>query len=338
MRKSSESEFPKHEVRQAIYRGISQAEQQTNQETSAMTKPRKWFVFLSSSVAVGCALLIGATILTTSNTGGFTDLPLLSAFLEEEEPEAIVEQPTDLEVRRFIGESQTIEGTTVTIDEILYDYEVLTIQYHMSSDIENFSENLESHFEINADGKIPQSEREFDSQKVINPYEIEGYSERTTKDELPEEFNLEVMLTTEQADLFEFTFLIKEVEGLQKIPLHYNQVHDDMTININSITQTDQELIIPVSLIEPIIDEEDVLSPAFRLKIINPNASEEPMILSGDGYGEYEDGEQYLHMKSRIRVALEEIEGVEQLTIVPIFVGTGNDIELDSFTINLNEE
>ena len=55
--------------------GILQAEQQIMQETSPMSKPKKWFVFLSSSVAVGCALLIGATILTSTNTGGFSEFP-----------------------------------------------------------------------------------------------------------------------------------------------------------------------------------------------------------------------------------------------------------------------
>ena len=336
LRKSSESEFPKHEVRQAIQKGISQAEQQLTQETSSMARPRNWFVFLSSSVAVGCALLIGATILSQSNTGGFSNIPFLSALLEDEDSEVIDEQPKNLELRRFEGGSQTIDGQTVTIEDALYDQSVLTINYSIESETENFEESaIDSVFSHRVDEKELNAYGEFTSEQVISPTELTGYNELDLRDDLPNEFTLGMTLTADQDEVWDFTFLIKEVEGLPMIPVYNNQVLEGITLNIDSITQTENELIIPITLKEPLKKDESYLSPSISIKLIDPNTGK-TTILSGDGSGDYSN--QWLHFNSRIRVDLEEVEMSDQMTIVPIIKAPGKDLEFDSFNIELIEE
>src|SRR5690625_3734543 len=146
---NSDEQLPEADDRLAIRKGIEQAKKQTPHIQNKPNTVMKKLMYSLAVVAATFFLLLGSSHLSPSLASSLAKIPIIgSVFSNSTIPSLQVAEQEGLTGE--VGETQTVDGISVTFSEFLYDQNNISIGLLIESDKE-----LEEHyFGAGMDGTI----------------------------------------------------------------------------------------------------------------------------------------------------------------------------------------
>ncbi|ATP39800.1 hypothetical protein CSE16_06890 [Solibacillus sp. R5-41] len=241
MKKSHDplDEFPKEEVRSAIQAGIVQAEGQINNKIiktrgNQMNSGKRKILYAVSSVAAAVGILIGSSYYSPALASSLSQIPIIGSVFGNSNLIGL-QQAQKQGLTSTIGETQTIDGISVTLDEILYDQNNITIGYIIESEKELGEHYFGAGADFTINGELPNGSSGGYGEDIQSPTTRTAIQDITVSEDMPNAFELGLILHGENRETWYFSIPIKQITDISKVPIQH-------TANVDGINLTVTEL------------------------------------------------------------------------------------------------
>lgn len=317
-------DFPEIAVRTAIQRGISQAEEELSQKK---IRRNKKIIFSFASLAATVLLLFGTAYVSPTIASGLSQLPIIGSVFEQSDQK-------DLQLAKkhgltnIVGQTKTVDGISVTVDEVLYDQNNISIGLFIESE-----ESLPEHYfgggmDMTIDGKNPAYIASSYHEEKISDTSFIRIQQIMLTDEMPEVFELGLILYGEKGEQWDFSVPIEKIKDVKKVLINHSQTVGDLEIFVDEILISQTGLTLTYDSIEVATDFEASVGGNVEFKITDQNGREINGI-NGGVMGELIDGKIY-HTSNKQFDPIDD--SVTSLTITPYFddwVEYGVEVEGD---------
>lgn len=231
-RHSFSDDFPKVDVRIAIKQGINRAKKET---PILKSKRFKRMVYSLASLAAAIIVLIGSAYVSPTIASGLSQIPIIGSVFEQSD-RVNLQLANKHGLSNVVGVTEEIDGISVTVDEILYDQNNISIGLFIESEQPLPEHYFGAGMDMTINGKIPSY--------LAWDYHEESLSE-TSKiaiqqilitDEMPDNFDLGLILTGEKNEGWEFSVPIEKLKDIKKVFVNHSQTSGNLTIHVNEIT------------------------------------------------------------------------------------------------------
>lgn len=304
-------DFPKMEVRAAIKKGIDQAK---SESTIVKAKRSRKITYAFASLVAAVLLLIGSTYVSPTIASGLAQIPLIGSVFEQSDKK-------DLQLARehgltsVVGETKTVDGISVTVDEILYDQNNISIGLFIESEKPLSEYYFGGGMDMMIDGKNPSYLTSSYHEEKISDTSFMGIQQIMLTDEMPEAFELGLILYGEKGEQWDFTVPIEKIKDVKKVLVNHSQTVEDLQIFVNEILISQTGITLTYDSVETTTDFEESVGGNVEFKITDQNGREIPGI-TGGVMGELIDGKIY-HTSNKQFDPIDE--SVTSLTITPYF-------------------
>lgn len=241
MKKSHKSanEYPKEEVRSAIRSGISQAEEQMGTAKIKKSSVKRKLVYTLVSVAAIFFLLVGSSHYSPALASSLSQIPLIGSVFSNSELIGL-QQAQKKGLTKEVGETKTVNGISVTLDEVLYDQNNISIGLFIESEKELGELYFGAGMDFTMDGTLPSSASGTFGEDILSETTRTAIQEINVTDEMPEEFDLGLVLHGEKGETWHFTVPLGKITDLTIIDVNHAQSADgvDLTVKDLSISPT----------------------------------------------------------------------------------------------------
>lgn len=231
-------EFPEEKVRAAIQKGIVKGELQSKRTLKVRKNVKKTVLITLGSMTAMLGFLIGSSYYSPAMASNLSQLPIIGSVFGNSSLIGLHEAQTN-GLTSELGEKQTINGISITIEEILYDQNNITVGLIIESD----KELTESYFSGGNDFIV--------NGKLLNEY-TGGYQENihstnyrtallniaTTKD-MPTSFELGLIIYGENGEKWYFSTNIEKIPDIVSVPIHYSETVNGINLNVEEIKLSD---------------------------------------------------------------------------------------------------
>jgi hypothetical protein len=224
-------EFPRNEVRSAISRGIQQAEDLLQEKPKRKRKP---FVYVGSAAVIAFGLLVGTSYISPALASTLSRLPIIGSVFSDSGLIGL-KRASEQGLTSVIGETQTIDGISVTVDEVLYDQTNITVGFTVESKKE-LSEHYFGagmNFTINGETfNMSGSHHE----KIVSPTVRTGITDFNVTEEMPESFELGMVLEGESGEKWMFSTPIEEISDVEHITVNHKQQAEGIHLDVSELS------------------------------------------------------------------------------------------------------
>ncbi|MGO4888975.1 DUF4179 domain-containing protein [Anaerobacillus sp. MEB173] len=239
MKKSHDpfEEFPQDQVRSAIRSGIVQANERLDTSRFRMTKGkrRRKIFYALSSVAAVFGILVGSSYYSPALANSLSQIPIIGSVFGNSDLIGLLQAQKN-GLTNEIGETQTVNGISVTLDEILYDQNNITIGLFIQSDeeLDQFYFGAGMDFTIN--GRNPAGATGSYGEEILSATTRTAIQEINVTEDMPEEFELGLMLHGGNGEKWYFSIPVEKITDIQKIPVHHSQTVDGLTLTVTEMS------------------------------------------------------------------------------------------------------
>ncbi|WP_240378158.1 DUF4179 domain-containing protein [Bacillus piscicola] len=238
MKNSHESshDFPKEQVRAAIQLGVEQgaAEKKRYQKNKTPNK-KHTFVYAISSIAAAFIILLGISYQSPALAHSLSKLPVIGSVFGDSDLIGL-KQAQEKGLTSQIGETKTINGISVTLDEVLYDQNNITIGLKMKSEKALGNEYFGSGMDFTIDGKAPSGSSGSYGEEILSPTTRTAMETITVTDDMPSEFDLGLILQGKNGETWYFSTPISKVKDIKKIPVQHTETVDGITLDVTEFS------------------------------------------------------------------------------------------------------
>ncbi|WP_077212249.1 DUF4179 domain-containing protein [Bacillus dakarensis] len=232
-------EFPQDQVRSAISSGIVKAKEQLEPPRYTKTTRKRKMVYALCSVAALFAIVICSSYYSPAVASSLSRIPIIGSVFGNSDLISL-QKAQKSGLTSQIGETQTVNGISVTLDEILYDQNNITIGLFIESDkeLDQFYFGAGMDFTIN--GKTPAGSTGTYGEEILSANTRTAIQEINVTEELPEEFQLGLTLHGEKGETWHFSTPVEKISEIHKIPVQHSQDVDGVHITVTemSISET----------------------------------------------------------------------------------------------------
>lgn len=318
MKKSFDAtEFSREEVRAAIAKGIQQAEEQTNMRQAPLHMKRKSKrkpLLYVASVAAAFSIMVGsAAYVSPTFASTLSQLPIVGSVFSNYDFLGL-KQASEQGLTSLIGEKHTINGISVTIDEVLYDESTITVGYTIDSEKELSIDYFGAGLKFTINGANPEASSASFGKKVIGPAVHTVIARFDVKDQMPDSFEMGLMLEGKEGEKWEFTVPVKKITNTIFVPVHHQQQVEGIQLDVSKISLSPSGIALDYKATEKgTIDNPQVGASFIEFRITDQNGKEITSH-SGGGEGHFDkDVWNYSSIKSFHPIS----DDVQQLTITP---------------------
>lgn len=236
MKQSHNNVFPKEEVRSAIQKGIFQAQQIQNENLTPKRKPllRKVIYSLSSAVAA-FGILVGSAYVSPVLASTFSQIPIIGSVFGDSNLIGL-QQAQKHGLTNAIGETETVNDISITIDEILYDQTTITIGYIINSEKELDEFYFGAGFNFTIDGKLPKGSSGGNKIEAKSGTFLTGIQTITVTDAMPETFELGLILNGAKGETWYFVAPIEQITEVVTIPVNHSESVAGIDLIVKQVT------------------------------------------------------------------------------------------------------
>ncbi|WP_342470409.1 DUF4179 domain-containing protein [Ureibacillus sp. FSL K6-3587] len=225
--------FPQDEVRLAIRTGIAQAQEQMDGKVK--TPYKRKITYLLSSVAAVFGLLFISAQYSPAIATSLSKIPLIGSVfgdsdligLQNAYQEGLIDE---------IGETQTINGISVTLNEVLYDQSNITIGLIIESERELGEHYFGSGMDITINGKLPKAVSGSYGEEMISSTTRTAIQMIGITEEMPDQFELGLTLKGEKGEKWHFSTPIKKIKDIKTIPVQHEQTVDGIQLKVTEVS------------------------------------------------------------------------------------------------------
>ncbi|MFH0070727.1 DUF4179 domain-containing protein [Peribacillus sp. NPDC056705] len=237
--KGSRPEFPRDEVWTAISRGIQLAEDQINLNKESLQEKRKSkrkpLVYTAAAAVVAFGILVGSSYISPALANGLSRLPIIGSVFSDSGILGL-KQASDKGLTSAIGETQTVNGISVTLDEVLYDQTNITVGFTVESEEELSDDYFGAGMDFTINGEQPPNG--FSGgyhEKVVSPTVRTGIVDFAVTEEMPEEFELGLVLRGENGEKWMFSTPIEVISELVRVPVNHKQQAEGIKLTVSEL-------------------------------------------------------------------------------------------------------
>lgn len=237
MKKSHDpsEEFPQDQIRSAIRLGINKAKEQSHTPRLKVNNWKRKTIYALCSVAAVFILLLGSTYYSPALASSLSQLPFIGSIFGNSDLKGL-RQAHEKGLTSQIGETQTVNGISVTLNEILYDQNDITIGFIIESDkeLEQFYFGAGMDYTIN--GRLPSRSSGSYGENIISETTRTAIQEINVTEEMPDKFELGLMLQGEGGERWYFSTPVEKITSIHNIPVQHTQSVDGLNLTIAEIT------------------------------------------------------------------------------------------------------
>ncbi|KAB8138130.1 DUF4179 domain-containing protein [Gracilibacillus oryzae] len=321
-------EFPKEDVRSAIHRGISQAEKQRNDDIMQpkINKKRRKVLYTLGSVAAVFMILVGSSYYSPALASSLSQIPIIGSVFGNSDLIGL-QQAQENGLTNKVGETQTVDGISVTLDEVLYTPSKITVGLIIETEKE-----LEEHYfgagmDITINGKLPKGSSGSYGEEIQSDTVITAIQEISVSEEMPDAFDLGLILHGENGEKWYFTTPIEKITDVQQIPLDHSQTVDGVELTVKELSLSEAGGSISFESLEDGTDFALSKGKYIEFKLVDQNGNEITSY-SGGGSGEIR-GDKLFYQSSKDFDPIDN--SVTELTITPYLAlpSGGGSVEID---------
>lgn len=308
---------------------------------------RKKLLLSVSAATVALGLLVGSASVSPVMANIVSHIPLLNSIFSES-GDLGLKQVSELGLTQVVGESKTVKGNTLTIDEVFYDGTRISVGYSLVSEqpLEKSYIDHATDFKIN--GKRFSLGGSSGETEITSTYRTGIFHIEPSDVDVPKTFKLGLAFEGKGGEKWKFSIPVHTQTG-ELIPIHETQQVDDIVLNISNLELS------PVGLrlaYQTVTNGEQGAYMKFRA--VDAMGKELEISSEGGGYGEAIDG----YMKTKGNSLFAPVDKhIKEITITPyldipasesgVEITSGNkeksiniiprngDLEFESFTVKL---
>lgn len=234
------NDFPKEQVRSAIQKGIAQAEAQISNNMNSThsykikNRKRKILYAVSSGAAV-FGILVGSSYYSPALASSLSKIPIIGSVFGDSELIGL-QQAQKKGLTSKIGETQTINGISVTLDEILYDQNNITIGLKIESEKELGEWYFGAGMDFTINGKLPNGSSGRYGEDIQSPTVRTAIQDITVKEDMPSAFELGLILHGKNGETWYFSTPIKQITDIDKIPIQHSENVDGIHLTVTELS------------------------------------------------------------------------------------------------------
>lgn len=172
-----------------------------------------------------------------------------------------------------VGETQTVNGISVTLEEILYDQSGIRLSYIIKSDKKLEEYYCGSGMDYTVNGKIIGGSGGYE-EKVQSPTTRTAIQEINISKEMPNAFELGLILHGQNGETWYFSNPVKKIKDIKKVPIHYSQNVDGIGLTIKDLSLSKTGTSISYESSEKGEDFEASRAGNIELKIVDQDGKE----------------------------------------------------------------
>ncbi|ARK32372.1 DUF4179 domain-containing protein [Halalkalibacter krulwichiae] len=242
MKKSHDplEKFPQEQVRSAIRSGINQAKEQRDKQTRVASKRRKRLYALGS-VAAAFAILVGSSYVSPALASSLAQIPIIGSVFGNSDLIGL-QQAQKKGLTNEIGETQTVNGISVTLAELLYDQNNITLGLFIESDEELDPFYFGAGMDFTINGRNPAGATGSYGEEILSTTTRTAIQEINVTDDMPEQFELGLMLRGEKGETWYFSTPVEKMTDIQTIPVQHTQTVDGVTLTVKEMSVSETGL------------------------------------------------------------------------------------------------
>lgn len=324
-------EFPREEVRAAITNGIKQAEEQSNMTQTPVQMKRKSKrkpLFYVASTAAAFSIMIGsAAYVSPTFASTLSQLPIVGSVFSNSGSLGL-KQASEQGLTSTIGEKHTINGISVTIDEVLYDESNITVGFTVDSEKELSKDYFGAGLDFTINGKNPEVASGSFEEKVISSTVHTGLARFAVMGKMPDSFEMGLLLEGKEGEQWQFTVPVKKITDTIYIPVNHQQQAEGIQLDVSKISLSPSGIALDYKASEKgTIDNSQVGASYIEFRITDQNGKEITSH-SGGGEGHFSKGVwNFSSIKSFDPIS----DDVQKLTITPYLMlpSGGGGVQVD---------
>lgn len=329
--KSTLPEFPRDEVRAAIVNGIKQAEEQKNMtQTPVQIKrksKRKPLLYVASAAAAFSIMVGSAAYVSPTFASTLSQLPIVGSVFSNSGLPGL-KQASEQGLTSTIGENHTINGISVTIDEVLYDDSNITVGFTANSEKALSKDYFGAGLNFTINGKNPEVASGTFYEKVISPTVHTGLARFAVMGKMPDSFEMGLMLEGKEGEKWDFTVPVEKIKNIIDVPVNHQQQAEGIQLDVSKISLSPSGIALDYKASEKgTIDNSQVGASFIEFRITDQNGKEITSH-SGGGEGHFENGVwNFSSIKSFDPIS----NDVQKLTITPYLMlpSDGGGVQMD---------
>lgn len=232
-------DFPEDQVRKAIQVGIAQAEAEKKQvQKHKTTNKKRTVVYAISSIVATFVILLVFSHQSPALASSLSKIPIIGSVFGDSDLIGL-KQAQEKGLTTQIGETKTINGISVTLDEVLYDQNNITIGLKMEAERELDNDYFGSGMDFTIDGKAPSGSSGSYGEEVLSSTSRTAIETITVTDEMPDQFDLGLLLKGANGENWYFSTPINLVKDIKKIPVQHTEVVDGIKLEVTEFSYGD---------------------------------------------------------------------------------------------------
>ena len=234
------NEFPKEQVRSAIQQGITQAEtkissKSKNGQRHPVINGNRKVLYSVCSVAAAFIILVWTSHYSPALASSLSKIPIIGSVFGDSDLIGL-KQAQEKGLTSQIGETKTINGISVTLDEVLYDQNNITIGLKMESERELDDEYFGAGMDFTIDGKRPYGSSGSYGEEVLSSNSRTAIETITVTDEMPNEFDLGLLLKGSNGETWNFFTPVNQVKDIKKVPVQHTETVDGIKLDVTEFS------------------------------------------------------------------------------------------------------
>lgn len=236
-------EFPEEQVRTAIRAGLKKAEGEVAPYSLKKGRTMKKVVYAFCSVAAAFALLFGSSHYSPALASNLVQIPIIGSIFGDSDLISL-QLAYENGLTNEIGETQTKNGISVTLKEIFYDQNNISLGLVIESEQELDELYFKAGMDFTINGKFPRGSTGSYGEDVLSPTKRTAIQEINITEEMPDEFELGLLLHGEEGERWYFSTPVKKLSNIHETVVNHLQTVDGVELKVTelSISQTGMSL------------------------------------------------------------------------------------------------
>ena len=275
-------------------------------------------------------LLIGSATISPVMANFVSQIPVVGSIFSES-GERGLEQVSELGLTQVVGESKTVKGNTITIDEVFFDGTRLTVSYSLESEEPLGQYYLGSGADITIDRKSISYGGNSGETEITPTYRTGIDNIEVASGELPKKFELGLIFEGKGGERWKFSVPVQEQSSAEFVTINHRQEAANIDLTISNLE------ISPLGLrlnYITLTGENESLTESFgsfiTFKAVDSLGNE--LVVSSEGGGQAEIVNGKIHSKGNSLFEPVD-ETVKELTVTPYLIlpSGGGGVEVDAF-------
>lgn len=226
--------FPQDQVRAAISKGIVKGKQHGTIPRLGRSRKKRKLIYVLSSVAAVFLILVGTSHYSPVLASSLSQIPIIGSVFGNSDLIGL-QKAQENKLTNEIGETQTVNGISVTLDEILYDQNNITIGLFIESEEQLSEQYFGAGMDFTINGEVVGSSGSY-GETILSTTTRTAIEEINVNEDIPEKFDLGLVLYGTNDETWYFSTAVEKIADLDSIPVHHTQTVDGLQITITEMT------------------------------------------------------------------------------------------------------